>query len=53
MSTKAEQIEAKLNELGQSTVVGEALLEYFRNDNCIYLTSSMFKYLRTVMEDLV
>ena len=34
-------------------MVGEALLEYFRNDNCIYLTSSMFKYLRTVMEDLV
>ena len=53
MSTRAEKIDEKLNELGQSTVIGEALLEYFRNDNCIYLTSSMFKYLRTVMEGLL
>lgn len=53
MAAKADEFNVKLEELGQSTVIGEALEEYFRKDSCIYLTEPMFKYLRIVLEDLI
>ena len=53
MAARADEFNVKLDELGQSTVIGEALEEYFRKDSCIYLTEPMFKYLRIVLEDLI
>ena len=34
-------------------VVGDAMVQYFRKESCIYLTKVMFKYLRIVYEDLL
>ena len=34
-------------------VIGDSMREYFRKDHCIYLTKTMFKYLRVVHEDLL
>ena len=36
-----------------NTVIGDDMEKYFRKENCIYLTKTMFKYLRVVHEDLL
>ena len=53
MAAKADEFSVKLDELGQNTVIGESLEEYFRKESCIYLTKPMFQYLRIVLEDLL
>ena len=50
MARKADEFEVELEKLGQNTVVGENLVEYFRKDHCIYLTKTMFKYLNLVTD---
>ena len=53
MAQKADQFNIELEELGQNTVIGDDMEKYFRKENCIYLTKTMFKYLRVVHEDLL
>ena len=53
MAAKSDQLNIELNELGQNMVIGDDKKKYFRRDHCIYLTKTMFKYLRVVYEDLI
>lgn len=52
MAKKADEFEVDLDELGQNTVIGEDLLKYFRKDDCIFLTKTMFKYVEILIKEL-
>lgn len=52
MVAKGEEIDAKLDKLGQNMVVGSELLKYFRHDYCVYLTVTYFKFLELSAKSL-
>ena len=52
MATKADELDGDLDKLGQNTVIGEDMKQYFRKDYCIYLTKTMFKYLNLLSVSL-
>lgn len=42
MAAKADVLDNKIENLGQTNVVKDEIFKYFRSDYCVYITSAMF-----------
>ena len=53
MAVQADRIEEEILELGDNKLIGAQMLGFFKKQNAVYLTKSMFLSLDSLLKEII